>query len=561
MIDGKERHGNSGYNWRMAMDTFFTVTDNALRRIVGWSERRSPWLWRGLAIAILIAITAFNISQTTQLVNGERYFWLDDDQMIAMRYAQHLAQGEGPTWNPGERVEGYTNPLWVAVMAGVHLLPVSTATTSLVVKLIALALAIAVLLLSERLLRTLAPEARFAVPFLLVGLALCVDLFYWSTNGFETTLLTALFLWVVVRIVRESAESTPKVTTYLLLGVIPLVRSDAYYVWVAVAVLALLITPNRRRTIGYLALSLLLPLAHVLWRRVYYGAWLPNTWLLKVSGLDGTLRRGFSQWLIFIRAYAVILAAATVGVIVLRSRRVAGLYAGFVIGSLYLFMVGDDIFEFNRFMAFIVPALFVIALVTAHEFGRNHKRARYLLYTVLAVAVIFAGGLPRPRELISRNGGPERAIAPALLVRDYSDPDSSIAVWAAGTAPYFSERYTYDLLGKSDAVIAQLPPRPGVSVAHNKFDMDYSLGLQPDFVFTFFPSTYVDEAVGQPESVLLDQWRNTYSFSLILSPEFAEHYHPNPVALPYLQANNALYVHGDSAEKLTLDQWRNPVVE
>ena len=158
--------------------------------------------------------------------------------------------------------------------------------------------------------------------------------------------------------VRESAESTPKVTTYLLLGLIPLVRSDAYYVWASAAILALLITPNRRRTVSYLALSLLLPLTHVLWRRVYYGAWLPNTYLLKVSGLDGTLRRGFSQWLIFVRAYAVMLAVATIGVVMLRDRRIVGLYAGFVIGSLYIFMVGDDIFfKFNRFMAFIVPAL------------------------------------------------------------------------------------------------------------------------------------------------------------------------------------------------------------
>ena len=175
------------------MDTFFAVTNNTLRRFVGWSERRSPWLWRGLAVTVLILITAFNISQTTQLVNGERYFWLDDDQMIAMRYARHLAGRKGRSGTPGERVEGHTNPLWVVVMAGVHLLPISTAITSLVIKLIALALAVTVLLLSERLLRTLAPQARLAVPFLLIGLALCVDVFYWSTNGFETTLLTALF--------------------------------------------------------------------------------------------------------------------------------------------------------------------------------------------------------------------------------------------------------------------------------------------------------------------------------------------------------------------------------
>jgi hypothetical protein len=245
----------------------------------------------------------------------------------------------------------------------------------------------------------------------------------------------------------------------------------------------------------------------------------------------------------------------------LRNRRIAGLYAGFVIGSLYLFVVGDDIFDFNRFMAFIVPVLFVIALVTAHEFGRDRNRARYLLFGVFTVAIVLAGGLPHPKNLVSHNGLPAIALAPALLVRDNTTPDATLAVWAAGTAPYFSERYTYDLLGKSDPVIAQLPPRPGISVAHNKFDMEYSLGLQPDIVFTFLPADIVDEIVTNPDSALLDQWRNSYSFSLPLAQQFAEHYYPNPVDLPYLQDNNAVYVHGDSAEMRTLDHWRNPLVD
>ncbi len=32
--------------------------------------------------------------------------------MILMRYAYNLAHGNGLVWNPGERVEGITNPLW-----------------------------------------------------------------------------------------------------------------------------------------------------------------------------------------------------------------------------------------------------------------------------------------------------------------------------------------------------------------------------------------------------------------------------------------------------------------
>src|SRR5437867_8325368 len=40
-----------------------------------------------------------------------------DDAFISYRYAVNWAQGHGPVFNPGERVEGYTNFLLVALEA------------------------------------------------------------------------------------------------------------------------------------------------------------------------------------------------------------------------------------------------------------------------------------------------------------------------------------------------------------------------------------------------------------------------------------------------------------
>jgi hypothetical protein len=40
-----------------------------------------------------------------------------DDGFISFRYADHLARGQGLVYNIGERVEGYTNFLWVALLA------------------------------------------------------------------------------------------------------------------------------------------------------------------------------------------------------------------------------------------------------------------------------------------------------------------------------------------------------------------------------------------------------------------------------------------------------------
>lgn len=40
-----------------------------------------------------------------------------DDAYITLRYVRNLLSGKGLAWNPGERVEGFTHPLWLAQVA------------------------------------------------------------------------------------------------------------------------------------------------------------------------------------------------------------------------------------------------------------------------------------------------------------------------------------------------------------------------------------------------------------------------------------------------------------
>ena len=46
-------------------------------------------------------------------------WWLTDDAFISFRYARNLVDGHGLVFNPGERVEGYTNFLWTLELAGI----------------------------------------------------------------------------------------------------------------------------------------------------------------------------------------------------------------------------------------------------------------------------------------------------------------------------------------------------------------------------------------------------------------------------------------------------------
>lgn len=40
-----------------------------------------------------------------------------DDAYISLQYARNLAEGRGLVFNPGERVEGFSNPLWVFLLS------------------------------------------------------------------------------------------------------------------------------------------------------------------------------------------------------------------------------------------------------------------------------------------------------------------------------------------------------------------------------------------------------------------------------------------------------------
>ena len=47
-----------------------------------------------------------------------RYNFVSDDAFISLRYAANLLAGHGLVFNPGERVEGFTSPLWTLLLAG-----------------------------------------------------------------------------------------------------------------------------------------------------------------------------------------------------------------------------------------------------------------------------------------------------------------------------------------------------------------------------------------------------------------------------------------------------------
>src|SRR5262245_32004409 len=124
-----------------------------------------------------------------------------DDPFISFRYAENLARGRGLVFNPGERVEGYSNLAWVLLMSVFALLgldPSHTWGMVLVSKLLGAAFAFACLPLVLRLSRHFDPDDEphawlRGLPALLLGVSVYFAL--WAVGGLETSLYTFLLLW------------------------------------------------------------------------------------------------------------------------------------------------------------------------------------------------------------------------------------------------------------------------------------------------------------------------------------------------------------------------------
>lgn len=536
-----------------------TAADTAWARVAGVvtravTPRRVRFFAGTLGCSVLAWMFYDHAVKASLSVDGVRYFWLDDDQMISMRYARNLAEGHGLVWNPGEYVEGYSNLLWVLLMAAVHALGATDAQAALWVQGVSFGLHAGIVYLSLRLLRVFHPDARAAAVLLVAGLVFSMDITYWSVNGFETNLLALLQLGFLVSLFSRG-EGWP---AWLALSLIPLVRSDGVHVWAGDALLAVAVSRDRARTLRSLALTLSPLLIHFGWRRVYYGDWLPNTYYLKSVGLPDKALTGALYVGRFLLRYGVVLAIAcgAAAALVRSDRRAFAFFATVATTAAYSLVVGGDNFEQCRFFAHTLPVVWVFASL-AGPLLIQQPLGRLGLYAALAAALV-PQRAPHPIHAPSANGDPQHQIVVGVMLREQAQPDSTVAVIPAGFVPYFSRLRAHDMLGKTDAHIARLPYVPFGLPAHGKYDPVYSFGRNPDLVVSCRPRGVVSSAPRLLTEV--EHPQADYVSSILASSPFRSRYLPYRIESPWLGARSQVYTHTGSREFERRAHWRDPVV-
>jgi hypothetical protein len=449
------------------------------------------WIWIALALLGLgLAAHALH------------YDYVVDDAFISFRYAQNLVDGEGLVFNPGERVEGYTNFLWVILMAAAVAAALDPVPVSQVLGLGA-GLATLVLVFLRPPFETIGREgARLLGPVLL---CLSPAFALWCVGGLETSLFTLLVFAGMALAVRTDGEPSGgrrEVVSGFCLALACLTRPEGFLASMLV-VIDRVIWPERARgtmrrfPFRWLAAWAVVVVPYEIWRWTYYGYLFPNSYYAKVGWGGSQLLRGFG--------YLGRFAAGSGGLALVlwllglggglkdRWTRVLYLWSLAFVG--YVVAVGGDGLFMYRFFVPVLPALYLLAgrgvLTLDGWIGRAVPSARTVVAGALVLGLAVMTLLPTlgsaEKQIVERDRVfVERHWIPiGKWLRSYARPGESIAVTTAGAVPYYSGLYTIDMLGINESEIAhrEMPGMGSGIAGHEKHDMDYVIRRRPTYLF------------------------------------------------------------------------------
>lgn len=311
-----------------------------------------PWpIAAGLLAALLLL-----------LVHVRVYAFLTDDAFIAFRYARNLLHGHGLVFNPGlERVEGYSDFLWVVLLAGFSAcgVPIEAAANAVSVAATVALWALVVWFCGRR----RPPAGReWLLLFPAAALAVSRSFAVWATSGLETRLFELLAVAGVFRLAIEVEEQPRRrAVAPWLFALASLARPDGLLVSACAAGVALLAVARRgahalgRFAAGWIPFVVLVG-AHFAFRLAYYGSWLPNTYYAKVGG-HTWWDAGLRYLAAFALEYAALLWVPLIGAAIVVSLRRRDVLLPALVGvvvlphALYVAAIGGDHFEYRRWIS------------------------------------------------------------------------------------------------------------------------------------------------------------------------------------------------------------------
>lgn len=349
--------------------------------------------------------------------------WLCDDAFITLRSAKNLVEGRGPVLNVGWRVQSYTHPGWMLLLALAWAITREAFWTTIAV---ALAVSGAALWLGLERCR------GWTGALVCVVASSCSRAFVeFSTAGLENPLTHLVIVAAAISLLREGEARRQLLAAGLLVSAAFLARPDAVLliapVWVHFDRRARAAGLGWRARVSAWLLGAAPALAWELLSLIYYGALVPNTALAKLGhgiargelvtrGFDYVWRTATSDPVTF----ALVLVALVFAWLPSSLRPLARGAAAYLI---YVIAIGGDFMEGR----FLTP----IALCGALTLGRLRWSVPAALASVCVL--VLAAGLGTRHPLWPDAGElPPRIEGGIADERSHYAASSSVLAWRPG---------------------------------------------------------------------------------------------------------------------------------
>lgn len=441
-----------------------------------------------------------------------RHFF-HDDAYISLRYAERLLAGKGLTWNDGERIEGFSNPLWLAHIVLLGLLGVPLA---LAAQVLGVLYAVATVILWYR------SRTDPAGLFLLVTIP---GWTLWALGGLET--VSACF-WILMALVlvwgmRDAPSSRGRALGFgFSLAAVALGRPEGIAVSLTLLCAAAVGRRGRDLLLAAAPLALLYG-GYQIFRLAYFGDWIANAARAKAMDLPLT----------------TLLAEATAYVIESAQQWLAA-----ALVATWMIVSSPDR---RRMLVLLLPCLPLLALAVVGG-GDHMLGARFMLAPVAVLALAGSLAAPSPRAgvraatlvlvgisalwqlQLSWRHPAERNPAAALgefvgrVLEDRLAPGTLVAAATAGSVPYFARSLSFiDTLGINDQHIASTAPAPmpralrepdgwSAVAGHRRGDGAYVLARRPDLIMLGGANGDIDPwFLGDFQLLMLARFRADYS--------------------------------------------------
>ncbi|MEW6195948.1 MAG: tetratricopeptide repeat protein [Bacteroidota bacterium] len=468
---------------------------------------------------------------------------IQDDSYITFRYVKNFINGDGLTFNAGEHVEGFSSLLWVLILSFTTLLGYEIVSTAQLLGVLFGALVVILLLpFSKLIFRNMNNDDEKINPVFTIiptsMLAFNGAFQYWAISGMETTLFVLLITAALYFYFSQKNDRHFFLSSFLFM-LSSLARPEANLVF-AIVLIHLFINSTKintgekvvkkifsKKNIFFSIIYLLPNLVYLIFRLIYYGYLLPNTFYAKTGLSIEYIATGIDYTIDFMKTYMLWGLIYLAPVYLIFKKKLKGdlllLFIIILSYTSYVIFVGGDVLPIYRFFLPVLPFLFLIfALVIYQIFNITAQNGSPIIKIYLPMLIFIAVvsfNYFMPKDTIEKFAFFEDNLVAKMSstgrwlhdYQNYHNKKLTVAASTIGALSYYSDATVVDMLGLTDETVAHNPkPIDQISESatgwkERKYNADYILSQKPDFIYFstgIKPSAFAERALFAKENFM-----------------------------------------------------------